>query len=104
MIRQSLAADSAYVDLALHGDGLTSLQFRDSKGAATHEIQANITAPGRLRIEKRGKYTLMFLAAAGEQFAYSGAAANRPRRAVLCGDRRLFPRQGCHGRSRILEP
>ena len=58
MIRQSLAADSAYVDLALHGDGLTSLQFRDSKGAATHEIQANVTAPGRLRIEKRGKYTL----------------------------------------------
>ena len=56
MIRQSLDADSAYVDVALHGDGLTSLQFREAKGAATHEVQANVTAPGRLRLEKRGKY------------------------------------------------
>ena len=33
MVRQSLDADSAYVDVALHGDGLTSLQFREAKGA-----------------------------------------------------------------------
>ena len=46
MIRQSLDADSAYVDVALHGDGLTSLQFREAKGAATHEVQANVSAPG----------------------------------------------------------
>lgn len=74
MIRQSLDADAPYVDVALHGDGLTSLQFRDAKGAATHEVQANVTAPRRLRIEKRGKYALMYLAAAGEPLAYSGAA------------------------------
>lgn len=30
MIRQSLDADSAYADAAVHGDGLTSLQFRPS--------------------------------------------------------------------------
>ena len=46
MIRQSLDADSAYVDVALHGDGLTSLQFREAKGAATHEVQANVRRPG----------------------------------------------------------
>lgn len=75
MIRQSLDADSAYVDVALHGDGLTSLQFRDAKGAATHEVQANIKAPGRLRLEKRGKYALMYLAAEpGKDAAFSGAA------------------------------
>ena len=33
MIRQSLDADSVYVDVALHGDGLTSLQYREAKGA-----------------------------------------------------------------------
>src|SRR3954468_19700784 len=33
MIRQTLDGDSAYVDAARHGDGLTSLQFRDGKGA-----------------------------------------------------------------------
>jgi TolB protein len=75
MIRQSLDADSAYVDVALHGDGLTSLQFRETQGAATHEVQANTSAPRRLRIEKRGKYTLMFLGTEGSPLKFSGAAA-----------------------------
>jgi TolB protein len=75
VIRQSLDADAAYVDVALHGDGLTSLQFRETAGAATHEVQANISAPKRLRIEKRGKYVLMYLAAAREELRFSGAAA-----------------------------
>jgi hypothetical protein len=35
MIRQSLDADSVYADVALHGSGLTSLQFRDEKGNVT---------------------------------------------------------------------
>jgi TolB protein len=61
MIRQSLDADSVYADVALHGVGLTSLQFRDGKGASTHEVQANISAPKRLRIEKRGDYFYMLL-------------------------------------------
>jgi TolB protein len=74
LIRQSLDADSAYVDVALHGDGLTSLQFREAAGAATHEVQANVSAPRRLRLEKRGKYVLMYLAAEGEELRFSGAA------------------------------
>ncbi len=45
MVRQSLEPDSASVDVALHGDGLTSLQFRDSPGGLTHEIQANVKRP-----------------------------------------------------------
>jgi len=61
MVRQSLDADSAYADVALHGNGLTSLQYRDEKGAATHEIQANVSAPKRLRIVKRGAYFSMWL-------------------------------------------
>ena len=32
MIRQDLDGDSVYADVALHGDGLTSLQYRDAKG------------------------------------------------------------------------
>jgi TolB protein len=74
VIRQDLDEDSAYVDVALHGDGLTSLQFREAKGAATHEVQANVSAPRRLRIEKRGKYVSMYLAAEGGELSFSGAA------------------------------
>ena len=62
MVRQSLDADSAYADVALHGSGLTSLQYREEKGAGTREIQANVSAPKRLRIEKRGAYFSMWLA------------------------------------------
>jgi hypothetical protein len=65
MVRQSLDADSAYADVALHGDGLTSLQARDEKGAATHEIQSNISGPRRVRLQKTGAYVYMYVAGAG---------------------------------------
>src|SRR6202011_4493599 len=74
MMRQSLEPDSAYVDVALHGDGLASLQYREAKGAPTHEIQSNISAPAELRIEKRGDYVSMWLGKRGEKIHPSGAA------------------------------
>jgi hypothetical protein len=74
MIRQSLDPGARYVDAALHGDGLTSLQFRDAKDEATHEVQSNVSRPARLRIEKRGRYVTMFLASPGEPLRFSGAA------------------------------
>src|SRR5467141_609867 len=74
MIRQSLDADSPYADAALHGNGLTSLQYREEKGAVTHEIQANISAPARLRIEKRGAYFSMWLADASGEFRPAGGS------------------------------
>lgn len=54
MIRQDLTAGSAYADIALHGDGLTSLQYRPTAGAATQEVRSTVTAPVRIRIERRG--------------------------------------------------
>jgi hypothetical protein len=54
MIRQSLDADSPYVDVARHGNGLTSLQYRLEKGDVTHQIVSHFWAPKRLRIAKRG--------------------------------------------------
>src|SRR6185369_4531515 len=38
MVRQSLDADSVYADIALHGEGLMSLQFRDERGGPTREV------------------------------------------------------------------
>jgi hypothetical protein len=74
MIRQSLDADSAYADAALHGVGLTSLQSRDEKGAATHEVQSNVSAPKRLRITKTGKYFYMSIAGEGEELHAAGGS------------------------------
>ena len=74
LVRQSLAADSAYADAALHGDGLTSLQYREANGAPTREIQANVKGPYRLRLEKRGKYVSLSVAAAGEPLQPAGGS------------------------------
>ena len=75
VIRQSLDSDSVYADAALHGDGLTSLQWRDAKGGATHEVQSMTTGPARLRIEKRGNYVSMSIAAVGEPLHPAGGSA-----------------------------
>jgi TolB protein len=64
MLRQSLDANSTYADVALHGVGLASLQFRDGAGETTHEIQLPDNAPRRLRIEKRGRYLSVSVAGA----------------------------------------
>src|SRR5271156_2297881 len=74
IIRQSLDPDSAYVDVALHGDGLTSLQYRDEKGVATHEIQSHLSAPQTLQLEKRGDYFSMLLAPRGAQPQVAGGS------------------------------
>ncbi|MGO8675607.1 MAG: TolB family protein [Limisphaerales bacterium] len=47
IVRQGLAPDSPYADVAVHGDGLVSLQYRDVPGGATREVQANLLLPGR---------------------------------------------------------
>lgn len=74
LFRQSLDPAAAYVDVAVHGDGLTSLQFRLEKGGATHEIQANLVAPVRVQLVKRGKYALLYCGQRGAPLAYTGAA------------------------------
>jgi TolB protein len=62
MIRQTLDGNSAAVDIARHGDGLTSLQFRAAAGDNTHEVQSNTVAPTRVRLEKRGDFFYAFVA------------------------------------------
>jgi Tol biopolymer transport system component len=74
VIRQSLDADSPYADAALHGDGLSSLQYRETKAGPTREIQSNIRGAVRLQIEKRGDYVWMSLARPGEQLQSAGGS------------------------------
>jgi TolB protein len=66
MIRQSLDPDAAYADAVVHGNGLTSLQFREVKGGPTHQMQIDTTAPHRIRIEREGDYVFMSIAPAGQ--------------------------------------
>src|SRR6266480_3373062 len=74
MIRQSLDEDSVYADIALHGNGLTALQFRDEKGALTQEVQSLISAPKRLRIEKHGGYFTMWISNGNGEMEIAGGS------------------------------
>jgi hypothetical protein len=74
MIRQSLDADSVYVDIARHGNGMTALQFRTEKGGLTTEVQSPNWGPQHLRIEKHGAYFTMWLA--GESGGLQPAGAS----------------------------
>ena len=74
MLRQSLDADAAYADAAVHASGLTSLQSREEKGVATHEVQGGQTAPKRVRITKSGAYLYMSVAGEGEELHPAGGS------------------------------
>jgi len=75
MVRQNLNPDSSYADVALHGDGLTSLQFRPGAGALTQEVRSTVNAPSRIRIERRGDRFIMYAGKAGEELTPAGPAA-----------------------------
>jgi hypothetical protein len=66
--RTSLDADSAYADACVHGDGLTSLQFRRSKGANTEQIELPLKGGDVIQFERRGGKFIFSSAHYGEPF------------------------------------
>lgn len=72
MIRQDLTPSAAYADAALHGDGLTSLQYRLTPGGQTQEIQSPLKGPVRLRIERRGNQFTLYAGNPGGELTASG--------------------------------
>src|SRR6185436_4319751 len=68
IIRATMEADSPYVDAVVHGDGLTSLQFRRTKGGATEQKQFEIKAPDVLQLERRGGRFIMSAASFGDPY------------------------------------
>ncbi len=68
IVRSSLDPEAPYVDAALHGDGLMSLQYRSSVGDSTYQVVADQTAPDVVRLERRGGVYSMSVARRGEPF------------------------------------
>ncbi len=54
VVRQSLDPNATYADVALHGDGLTALQFRPVTGAETAEVRSPVNAPTSVRLIRHG--------------------------------------------------
>lgn len=69
IIRRSLDDNSPYADVAIHGDGLTSLQFRKTPGAVTEQIQAPLTHADVVQLERTGNTYKMSVARFGDEYA-----------------------------------
>lgn len=68
IIRSGLDTASAYVDVAVHGDGLTSLQFRRTEGDSTAQVESPVNAPDIIQLERKGDTYIMSVAKYGDHF------------------------------------
>lgn len=68
MARSSLDPTSPQVSAALHGNGLTLLQFRRKKGAAAEEDTATIRGADVIQLERRGNTYTVRAAKFGKPF------------------------------------
>ena len=68
IVRHGTEADSAYVDGVVHGDGLTSLQYRRSPGAVTEQTELPIKGADVIQIERAGGTYIFSAARHGEPF------------------------------------
>ena len=68
IIRAGHDGDAPYADGVIHGDGLTSLQFRRTKGAMTEERRPEIKGADVLQLERRGNTFIFSAAKFGDPF------------------------------------
>lgn len=68
-VRQSLDTGSPQIHATVHGDGLTSLQFRETPGGDTEQYVLNITNTEVIQLERRGDTYIMSAAKHGEPFS-----------------------------------
>ena len=68
MVRSGLDSTSAMVSATLHGDGLTSLQYRKEPKTDVEETKFTISGPDVIQLERRGSQFIMSVAHFGEPF------------------------------------
>jgi hypothetical protein len=68
MVRSTRDPDAAYVDGVVHGDGLTSLQVRRSKGAITEEQRVTTAGADFLKLQRKGAIYTFSAAKPGSDF------------------------------------
>ena len=67
-VRTNLDTASPNIHAAIHGDGLTSLQFREKAGGDTDQYPMQIKAPDVIQLERRGDVYIFSAAKKGEPF------------------------------------
>ena len=85
MIRENLNPGSTYVDAAVHGDGLTSLQYRTKENDITNEVKAVLTAPDVIQLERKGDTIIMRCAKSGDPLTETGRMSMTFKEPVYAG-------------------
>lgn len=68
MVRNSLDTNAAMITAAVHGDGLTSLQYRKTINADVEENKSPASAPDIIQLERIGNRYIMSTAHFGEAY------------------------------------
>ncbi len=68
MLRQTPDKNSAHISAVVHGDGLTSLQYRKNTGGETEELRSGISAADMIQLERKGNRYIFSAARFGEPF------------------------------------
>lgn len=68
MIRNDLSSTSPHVSAVVHGDGLTSLQYRRADSAQTEEVKSEDLAPEIIQLERSGSNYYMSTASGNNPF------------------------------------
>jgi Tol biopolymer transport system component len=86
MIRNSEQEDAVYMDGAIHGDGLTSLQYRQEKGAATLEkAREKKEIPEVVQLERKGDEFIFRISINGSPMEEVGKVNLKMNPSVLTG-------------------
>ncbi|MBZ4676053.1 MAG: biopolymer transporter TolR [Anaerophaga sp.] len=85
MLRENKTAGSPHFSAVVHGDGLTSLQYREEQDGETREMQSEVKSPDIIQLERRGNTLLMSVARYGEPFSTIKIEAAGLKNAVMAG-------------------
>ncbi len=66
--RSNLESNSQHVNATVHGDGLTSLQHRNTAGGMTEEIKFSLSGADVIQLERKGDTYIMSVARFGDTF------------------------------------
>jgi TolB protein len=87
MLRKSLETDSPFVHLAIHGDGMPSVQFRNSKADNTNTVDFPVEGPGTwtLKLTRQGSNITVWVAKDGAPLRELGQTVNQLGSPILVG-------------------
>jgi TolB protein len=87
MLRKSLDTDSPFLHLAIHGDGMPAVQFRNTQADNTNTVDFPVEGPGtwKLKLQRQANTITFWIAKDGEPLHELGHTTNLLGSPILVG-------------------